>query len=110
MGNYKEVVLMEAQKKKKTLKYVRCFKVYEEELTWDLFIKYLNEHIEFCFYFENKTIDIAFHYENNVKVYELNITEGENRINLLFNKIDELISFKAFNNKSLYDIWEKLEN
>lgn len=32
---------MEKQKKKKTLKYTKCFKVYEKELTWDLFIKYL---------------------------------------------------------------------
>lgn len=101
---------MECQKKKKTLKYTRCFKVFEEELTWDLFIKYLNEYMEFCFYFENKTIDIAFHYENGFKVYELNISEGESRTNLFFDTIDELISFKAFNSKSLYDIWEDLEN
>lgn len=101
---------MEKQKKKKTLKYTKCFKVYEKELTWDLFIKYLNENMEFCFYLNNITIDIAFHYKNKSKVYELNISSGENRTNLIFNSVDELISFKAFNNKSLCDIWDELEN
>lgn len=56
------------------------------------------------------TIDIAFHYKDKIKVYELNISSGENRTNLNFNSIDELISFKAFNNKSLYDIWDELED
>lgn len=46
---------------KKILKYTKCFKVHEEELTWELFIKYLNENKEFCFNFNNMTIDIAFH-------------------------------------------------
>lgn len=101
---------MEKCKKKKTLKYVKCFKVHEEELTWDLFIKYLNENMEFCFYFNNVTIDIAFHYQNKTKVYELNISSGEKRTNLIFNSVDELISFKAFYNKSLCDIWDELEN
>ena len=41
---------MEKQKKKKILKYTKCFKIYEKELTWDLFIQYLNENMEFCFY------------------------------------------------------------
>ena len=100
---------MEKQKKKKTLKYTKCFKVYEKELTWDLFIKYLNDNMEFCFYLNDITIDIAFHYKGKTKVYELNISSGENRTNLIFNSVDELISFKAFNNKSLYDIWDELE-
>ena len=30
---------------KKTLKYTKCFKVHEKELTWELFIKYLNENM-----------------------------------------------------------------
>ena len=101
---------MEKQNKKKTLKYTNRFKVYEKELTWDLFIKYLNDNMEFCFYYNNITIDIAFHYKNKTKVYELNISSGENRTNLIFNSVDELISFKAFNNKSLCDIWDELEN
>ena len=45
---------MENQKKKKTIKYTKCFKVYEKELTWDLFIKYLNDNMEFCFYLNNR--------------------------------------------------------
>lgn len=97
-------------KKQKKLKYTKLFKVYEEELTWDLFIKFLNENMEFCFYFNNITIDIAFHYKNKIKVYELNISSGETITNLLFNSVDELVSFKAFNNNSLYDIWDELEN
>ncbi len=101
---------MQKNKKKKTLKYTKCFKVYEEELTWNLFVKYLSEYMEFCFYWKNITIDIAFHYENKIRVYELNISSGEKIINFSFNSVDELTSFKAFNNKSLYDIWDELEN
>ena len=66
--------------------------------------------MEFCFYWNNTTIDIAFHHENKTKVYELNISSGENITNLTFNSADELISFKAFNNKSICDIWDELEN
>ena len=101
---------MEKQKKKKILKYTKCLKVYEKELTWELFTKYLNDNMEFCFYFNDITIDIAFHYENKIKVYELNISSGEEITNLVFNSVDELTSFKAFNNKTLYDIWDELEN
>ena len=101
---------MEKQNKKKTLKYTKLFKVYEKELTWDLFIKYLNDNMEFCFYYNNITINIAFHYESEIKVYELNISTGENITSLKFNSVDELTSFKAFNNKSLCDIWDELEN
>lgn len=101
---------MEKQKMKKILKYAKCFKVYEKELTWDLFVQYLNENMEFCFYYNNITIDIAFHCENEIKVYELNISTGENITSLKFNSVDELTSFKVFNNKSLCDIWDELEN
>ena len=101
---------MEKQKKKKILKYAKCFKVYEKELTWELFTKYLNDNMEFCFYFNDITINIAFHYENKIKVYELNISTGENITSLKFNSVDELTSFKVFNNKSLCDIWDELEN
>ncbi len=97
-------------KKKKTLKYTKCFKVYEKELTWDLFIKCLNDNMEFCFYLNNITIDIAFHYEGKKKVYELNISSEDKTTNLVFDSVDELTSFKAFNNKTLYDIWDELEN
>ena len=95
---------------KKTLKYTKCFKVHEEELTWELFIKYLNENMEFCFNFNNMTIDIAFHYECKKKVYELNISSEDKTNNLVFDSVDELIYFKAFNNKTLHEIWDELEN
>ena len=42
---------MEKPKKQKKLKYTKCFKVYEEELTWDVFIKYLNENM-LSFFFD----------------------------------------------------------
>ena len=45
---------MKKQKKKKILKYTKCFKVHEKELTWELFTKYLNENMEFCFYLNNR--------------------------------------------------------
>ena len=94
---------------KKTLRYTQCFKVIEEELTWDKFIKLLNEHMEFWFYYEKETIDIAFHFENEKKIYELNIN-GENPRYYTFDTVNELVYFKAFDNKSLYEIWDELEN
>ena len=99
------------RKWKRSLIYTQCFKTIEKELTWDLFIKSLNENMEFCFYYQTKTIDIAFHYENGKKVYELNVSDGDNHNYLCFNSVEALISYKAFdNNKSLFDIWEELEN
>lgn len=92
---------------KKTLKYTKCFKVHEEELTcitWELFIKYLNKNMEFCFNFNNMAIDIAFHYEGKKKVYELNISSEDKTTNLVFDSVDELIYFKAFNSKTLHEI------
>lgn len=95
------------RKWKKSFIYTKCFEEIEKELTWDLFIKYLNEYFEFCFYYQNLTIDIAFHYENKRKIYELNISDGRY---LCFNSVEELISYKAFDNKSLSEIWTDLEN
>lgn len=113
MGNYKKVAWIKMNKYRqwnRSLIYTHRFKVIEKELTWDLFIKCLNECFEFCFYYQNLTIDIAFHYENQKKIYELNISDGKEQKYLCFNSIDELVSYKEFNNKSLFDIWEELEN
>ena len=106
MGSNKKLVLMD---KKKFLRYTKCFKVYEEELTWDKFIKCLNESFEFCFHYNDKTIFIAFHYERNKKIYELNIVSMEKEVNFVFDSIDELILFKGFENKTIRDIWNELE-
>ena len=84
--------------------------MYEEELTWDLFIKYLNENMEFCFYFDDTTIDIAFHYENKTKVYELNISDAQNQKQFMFDSVEALVCFKAFDDKSLFDIWDEIKN
>ncbi len=67
-------------KKKKVLRYTRCFKKYEKELTWDLFTQCLKEHMEFCFFYDNLTIDVAFHYEGSKKKYELNVNGGKKAI------------------------------
>lgn len=95
---------------KKTLKYTQCFKIIEKELTWDLFIKGLNEYMEYFFYYNNLVIDIAFHYEDGKKKYELNIQNGEDHTYFIFDTVDELIHYQAFNNKSIFDIWDDLEN
>ncbi len=95
---------------KKTLRYTQCLKKVERELTWDLFVKGLSECMEFFFYYKDLTIDIAFHYENQERIYELNISDDKHLNCLLFKTVDELVSYKAFDNKSLFDIWEELEN
>ncbi len=97
-------------KHKKTLRYTQCFKVIEKELTWDLFIKGLNENMEYFFYYNNLIIDIAFHYEEGKKIFELNIQDGENHTYFVFDTVDDLLHYQAFNNKSIFDIWDDLEN
>lgn len=98
------------KKWKKTFSYIKCLKNYEIELTWDLFIKGLNENLEYCFYYENLVIDIAFHYEDERKIYEINISNGDLHTHFSFNTVDELVYCKLINNKSIYDIWDELEN
>lgn len=97
-------------KGKKTLRYTQCFKVIEKELTWDLFIKGLNEHMEYFFYYNDLVIDIAFHFEDGRKKYELNIQNGEDHTHFVFDTVDELIHYQVFNNKSIFEIWDDLEN
>lgn len=83
----------------------------EEELTFERFIEGLYGCGEYFFYYRDKVIDIAFHFEAGKKIYELNIngyTDDAERYE--FDTVDELINFKAFDNKSLTDIWEELEN
>jgi len=75
-----------------------------------LFVECLKSVWEFCFYYEDKTIDVAFHHENGVKVYEINISGEQPPQHLTFYTVEELISCKVFDNKSLYDIWDELEN
>ncbi len=94
-------------KKRKKFRYTQCFKNYEIDLTWEFFINGLKENLEFCFYYKDLVIDIAFHYENEKKIYELNISNGNN---FEFETIDELVNSKGFDGKSIYDIWEQLEN
>ena len=97
-------------KYKKTLRYTQGFKKVEKELTWDMFYKYLNENMEFWFYHGKEVIDISYHFKNEKKIYELNISNGENSKYFTFDTVDELVNFKVFDNKSLYEIWDDLEN
>lgn len=98
------------RKWKRSLIYTQQFKTYEKELTWDLFIKTLNEAMEYQFLYKDLSIDIAFHFEGPKKVYELNIN-GDNKSQFLyFDTVDELVNYKAFEEKSLFDIWDELKN
>ena len=66
--------------------------------------------MEFWFYYGEALIDIAFHYESQKKIYELNISNGEKAKCYTFDTIEELVYSKVFDDKSLYDIWDDLEN
>lgn len=95
---------------KKTFRYTQCFKTVEKELTWDLFVHYLKEHIEFFFRYGSQTIDIAFRFEDKRKIYELNISDDNKQRQYLFDTAEDLLFFKAFDGASLHDIWDVLEN
>ncbi len=98
-----------SSKKIKTFKYTQCFKQHEIELTWDFFINGVEGSLEFFFNYNDLSIDVAFHFEGEKKIYELNINGGSTPQYLLFDSVDELINHKAFDGKSLYEIWDELE-
>lgn len=99
------------RKWKKSLIFYQRGKIIEAELTFDKFIKGLQSESEYFFVYDGTTIDIAFHYEQHKKIFELNINGYcDNAERYCFATIDELIHSKLIDGKSLIEIWDKLAN
>lgn len=97
------------RKWKRSLIYIQCGKKIEEELTYEKFVKTIDN--EYWFKYKDKTIDIAFHHEQDKKIYELNINGYEkDAMRYEFNSPEELLENGRVDGKTLKDIWEDLEN
>ena len=96
---------------KRSIVYTQLGKIVEEELTYDKFVSGLKQNWEYYFNYNNATIDIAFHYEDGKKIYELNINGyWDNAERYYFSSVDKLVDSKVIDGKSLSEIWEELEN
>lgn len=96
---------------KKSLIYSQCGKTVEEELTYDKFVECLKSNFEFFLTYKNYTIDIAYHFENDVKIYECSVNGyGINAQYAEFESIDELLENFKLEEKLLFEIWDDLEN
>lgn len=99
------------RKWKKSEIYVQCGKVVEKELTYERFLEGINGIMEYFFNYKDMTIDIAFHYEQNRKIYELNINGyTDNAERYQFNSCEELLECRVIEGKTLSEIWPDLEN
>ena len=104
-------VFENGKKYNKSIVYTRLGKRIEEELTYDKFIEGLNKYMEFSFYYEDKTIDFAYHYENNHNVWELNINGyEEDAEHQLFASVSDLISAARICGMTIEQIWNDLSN
>lgn len=100
------------RKYKRSIIYTKLFKTYEEELTYERFVKELySRNYECEFRYKNLYIDVAYHLCNKNIVYELNISDASSTILLLeFNSIEELLNTRAVEGKTIKELWEFLEN
>lgn len=80
-----------------------------EELTYEYFSNHLDD--EYYFRYKELTIDIAFHYKNSKKIYELNINGyDEDATHYSFDSAHELLLNGKVEGKTIIEIWEELEN
>ena len=102
------------RKFKLSYSYIKCGKRYEEELTFDKFYKTFSECIsEYCFYFEEYTIYLAYHFDNTkqINIYELNIESNfDETQNYEFDNAKDLLEAKVINGCSLKQIWKNITN
>lgn len=101
---------------KKRRKWKRSFQcsqlgqTIKEELTFDKFIAGLSNGMEYFFTYKEHTIDVAFHFEDSQKIYEINVDGYSNSpMYYYFHSIEELISCDILENKNLHELWFDLE-
>lgn len=78
--------------------------------TFDRFVEGLNGNSEYFFTCKGLTIDIAFHFEDTAKVYEVNIDGYDSDArHLRFSSIHALLEAKILDGKTIQELWEDLE-
>ena len=99
------------RKFKRSLIFSQCGKTIEEQLTYEKFVDCLKRNFEFFFTYNNKTIDVAYHFINDEKIYELNINGYESEaLYFEFKSAEELLTNAKIEGKTLFEIWDELEN
>lgn len=98
----------------KTKVRTQCFKTIIVELTYELFVHDLLEGDEYCFGYNNKKIDIAFHDDNGKTIYAFSITnfgdkDCSNGIYQEFNSPEELLEKVRIYDKTIKEVWDDLE-
>lgn len=79
-------------------------------MTFDRFSEGLYGNSEYFFTYKGHTIDIAFHFENTAKVYEVNIDGcGPDARHLYFSSVPALLGAKILDGKTIQELWQNLE-
>lgn len=100
----------EDRKFKRSLIYSQRGKTIEEELTYDKFSDCLKKNFEFFFIYKNNTIDISYHFESGIKIYEFNVNGNEKFPQYSeFKSVEDLLKNAKIEEKTLSEIWEELE-
>lgn len=78
--------------------------------TFDRFVEGLYGNSEYFFTYGGHTIDIAFHFENTAKVYEVNIDGyGSDARHLCFSSVPALLEARVMDGKTIQELWADLE-
>lgn len=78
--------------------------------TFDRFVEGLYGNSEYFFTYGGHTIDIAFHFENTAKVYEVNIDGYDSDArHLRFSSVPALLEAKILDGKTIQELWADLE-
>ena len=100
------------KKFKRSFIYYQVGKRFEEELTYERFVKELESgYMEFDFFYKNIDIYIAYHYVGSKQIYELNLVYNDGKT--IFNEYDspkELLKNGLIEGHSIKDLWEDLQN
>lgn len=94
----------------KKYRYCVGFKNYEVELTWNLFYERVSDNGEFFFYYKDYNIDVCYDWKNGKRLYSIVLDNGDEHKVWTFDTIDEMVSYRFIDNKSLKELWNELEN
>lgn len=80
------------------------------KLVFDRFVEGLCGNSEYFFTYGGHTIDIAFHFENTAKLYEVNIDGYDSDArHLRFSSVPALLEAKILDGKTIQELWADLE-
>lgn len=82
----------------------------DTKTAFNRFLDGVNGNSEYFFAYNGHTIDIAFHFENTAKVYEVNIDGyGSDARHLCFSSVHALLEARVLDGKTIQELWDDLE-